>query len=162
MPVSRTLYSDIRTPVEVLRVLKGVSRHCYMLESLEDTDKWGRYTFLGYEPKMEVTCMDGVVRIRSGEGESVIEEGNPMEYIGHIIEENKSPRVEGLPTFTGGLVGYFSYDTIKYSEPELKLDASDEEGFKDVDLMLFDKVICATSIGFVKKERKRKVYVECQ
>ena len=141
MPVSRTLYSDIRTPVEVLRVLKGVSRHCYMLESLEDTDKWGRYTFLGYEPKMEVTCMDGVVRIRSGEGESVIEEGNPMEYIGHIIEENKSPRVEGLPTFTGGLVGYFSYDTIKYSEPELKLDASDEEGFKDVDLMLFDKVI---------------------
>lgn len=141
VPVSRTLYSDIRTPVEVLRVLKGVSRHCYMLESLEDTDKWGRYTFLGYEPKMEVTCMDGVVRIRSGEGESVIEEGNPMEYIGHIIEENKSPRVEGLPTFTGGLVGYFSYDTIKYSEPELKLDASDEEGFKDVDLMLFDKVI---------------------
>lgn len=141
VPVSRTLYSDIRTPVEVLRVLKGVSRHCYMLESLEDTDKWGRYTFLGYEPKMEVTCMDGVVRIRSGEGESVIEEGNPMEYIGHIIEENKSPRVEGLPTFTGGLVGYFSYDTIKYSEPGLKLDASDEEGFKDVDLMLFDKVI---------------------
>ena len=62
VPVSRTLYSDIRTPVEVLRVLKGVSRHCYMLESLEDTDKWGRYTFLGYEPKMEVTCMDGVVR----------------------------------------------------------------------------------------------------
>ncbi len=141
VPVSRTLYSDIRTPVEVLRVLKGVSRHCYMLESLEDTDKWGRYTFLGYEPKMEVTCMDGVVRIRSGEGESVIEEGNPMEYIGHIIEENKSPKVEGLPTFTGGLVGYFSYDTIKYSEPGLKLDASDEEGFKDVDLMLFDKVI---------------------
>ena len=64
-----------------------------------------------------------------------------MEYIGHIIEENKSPKVEGLPTFTGGLVGYFSYDTIKYSEPGLKLDASDEEGFKDVDLMLFDKVI---------------------
>ena len=141
VPVSRTLYSDIRTPVEVLRVLKGVSSHCYMLESLEDTDKWGRYTFLGYDPKTEVVCVDGVVRIRSGGKERVMEDGNPMEHIGHMIEENKSPRIEGMPTFTGGLVGYFSYDTIKYSEPELKLDASDEENFKDVDLMLFDKVI---------------------
>ena len=46
-----------------------------------------------------------------------------------------------MPTFTGGLVGYFSYDYLKYSEPTLRLDAKDTEGFKDVDLMLFDKVI---------------------
>ena len=46
-----------------------------------------------------------------------------------------------MPPFTGGLVGYFSYDYIKYTEPSLKLDAEDQEGFKDVDLMLFDKVI---------------------
>ena len=57
------------------------------------------------------------------------------------LKEYTSPRVDGLPTFTGGLVGYFSYDYIKYSEPKLNLDAADEEGFKDVDLMLFDKVI---------------------
>ena len=49
--------------------------------------------------------------------------------------------MEGLPPFTGGLVGYFSYDYIKYSEPGLVLDAADTEGFQDVDLMLFDKVI---------------------
>ena len=49
--------------------------------------------------------------------------------------------MEGLPTFTGGLVGYFSYDYVKYSEPKLNLDVEDTEGFKDVDLMLFDKVI---------------------
>lgn len=46
-----------------------------------------------------------------------------------------------MPTFTGGLVGYFAYDYMKYAEPALKLTAKDEEGFKDVDLMLFDKVI---------------------
>jgi anthranilate synthase component 1 len=61
--------------------------------------------------------------------------------IRNVIEENKSPKFDNLPPFTGGLVGYFSYDYIKYSEPTLKLDAKDEEGFQDVNLMLFDKVI---------------------
>ena len=140
VPISRVIYSDIRTPIEVLRILKSVSRHCYMLESLEDTDKWGRYTFLGYDPKLEITCTDGTLRIDAGTG-IVMENVDPAAYIRQIIEENRSPRIEGLPAFTGGLVGYFSYDYIKYSEPGLKLDASDEENFKDVDLMLFDKVI---------------------
>lgn len=65
-----------------------------------------------------------------------------MEYIRKIIKDNKTPVLEGLPPFAGGLVGYFSYDYIKYSEPSLKLSAKDEESFKDVDLMLFDKIIC--------------------
>ena len=57
------------------------------------------------------------------------------------MEENKSPKIEGMPTFSGGLVGYFAYDYIKYSEPSLILDAQNQDAFKDVDLMLFDKVI---------------------
>ena len=59
IPVSTELYSDLYTPIEVLRKLKRVSRHCYMLESIEDNEKWGRYTFLGYDPKLELTCTDG-------------------------------------------------------------------------------------------------------
>ena len=66
---------------------------------------------------------------------------DPGAVIKTLIEKNKSPKIATLPTFTGGLVGYFSYDYIKYSEPTLKLDAEDQEHFKDVDLMLFDKVI---------------------
>lgn len=66
---------------------------------------------------------------------------HPGAVIKTLIEKNKSPKIATLPTFTGGLVGYFSYDYIKYSEPTLKLDAEDQEHFKDVDLMLFDKVI---------------------
>ena len=54
--------------------------------------------------------------------------------------------MEKLPSFTGGLVGYFSYDYVKYSNPKLKLDAKDEEGFKDVDVMLFDKVIAFDNV----------------
>lgn len=140
VPLSMEILADIKTPIEVLRILKGVSRHCYMLESVENQEKWGRYTFLGYEPKMEITCTNGHMTIRDG---TLVEEevAHPGERIKQILADYSSPRIESLPSFTGGLVGYFSYDYIKYSEPKLKLDAEDQEGFKDVDLMLFDKVI---------------------
>jgi len=137
LPVSCEIYSDIHTPIEVLRILKSVSAHCYMLESAEASEKWGRYTFLGYDPKLELTCRNGVMRV----GSVSFETDDPGKYILQVLEAHKSPRLPGLPPFTGGLVGYFSYDYLKYSEPTLHLDAEDQEGFQDVDLMLFDKVI---------------------
>ena len=140
LPVSMELYSDFVTPIEVLRKLQNVSSHCYLLESIEDSQKWGRYTFLGYQPKLELTCKDGKTIIRNGT-QITLETKHPGEQIHQIIRENRSPHFEYLPTFTGGLVGYFSYDYIKYAEPGLHLDAEDTEGFQDVDLMLFDKVI---------------------
>lgn len=140
VPISGEILSDVRTPIEVLRILKGVSSHCYMLESVEKQERWGRYTFLGYDPKLEITCTNGVMTVR-GEEEKAFKTDCPDLEIVKILKDYRSPRVEGLPTFTGGLVGYFSYDYVKYSEPKLRLDAEDTEGFKDVDLMLFDKVI---------------------
>lgn len=111
-----------------------------MLESAEDNQKWGSYTFLGYDPRLEITCTNGKLTIKNGTSVNM-ETKHPGEYIRQILDENKSPKIEGFPTFTGGLVGYFSYDYMKYAEPSLVLDAEDKEGFKDVDLMLFDKVI---------------------
>lgn len=137
IPISTELFSDIKTPVEVLKTLLHVSDHCYMLESAGDNEAWGRYTFLGYDPKLELTCENGKVRC----GGVTVETNHPNNVIRQILNEHKSPRLPGLPSFTGGLVGYFSYDYLKYAEPTLRLDAKDTEGFKDVDLMLFDKVI---------------------
>ena len=141
VPVCCELYADRKTPIEVLRILKHVSSHCYMLESAEDKKQWGRYTFLGYEPTLEITCHDHKLSIRSGMTitETVT---HPGKYLRQILEQYKSPKLEGMPPFTGGLVGYFSYDYIKYSEPSLTLDAKEDEHFKDMDLMLFDKLIC--------------------
>ncbi|MDD3251951.1 MAG: anthranilate synthase component I [Lachnospiraceae bacterium] len=140
IPLAREIYADIRTPIEVLRILKKVSRHCYLLESVEESKRWGRYTFLGFDPVLELTCTDGSLRIKSG---STIEQKveHPGEAIRQILKENRSPRLPELPTFTGGLVGYFSYDYIKYAEPSLDLGKADADSFQDVDLMLFDKVI---------------------
>ena len=140
IPLSMELVADETTPVTVLRILKNISRHCFMLESVEDAKKWGRYTFLGFNPTLELTCLDGKLSVRTAvKAESQTE--NPGEAIQGILNEYKSPDFDYLPPFTGGLVGYFSYDYLKYSEPSLHLDAQDEERFNDVDLMLFDKVI---------------------
>lgn len=143
IPISKEIYSDMRTPIEVLRILQNVSSHCYILESIEDTQKWGRYTFLGYHPTLEITCLNGVVTIRNEKGvRESFDTKHPGTCLKQVLADYKSPKLENLPPFTGGLVGYFSYDYIKYSEPVLKLDAEDEEHFNDADLMLFDKVIC--------------------
>lgn len=141
-PVAIEMLSDVRTPIEVLKILKGQSSHCYMLESAVADEHWGRYTFLGYEPRMEITCSNHNMKI--GDREFITD--NPSAEIRKILEEYKSVKVEGLPSFTGGLVGYFSYDYLKYSEPSLKLDANDTENFNDVDLMLFDTVIAFDNV----------------
>ena len=140
IPVCTEIFSDTTTPIEVLRILKNVSSHVYLLESAEADKQWGRYSFLGYDPLLEITCYNGAVRIRNPLTTQTSTE-DIRKCIRDIIEENRSPKLDYLPPFTGGLVGYFSYDYIKYSEPTLKLDARDEEGFQDVNLMLFHKVI---------------------
>lgn len=141
IPISTEIFSDITTPIQVLRILKEQNEHCFLLESVEKTDKIGRYSFLGFEPSMEITCNNGLLKIKEGNETKIIRTGRPQDIIKTVLEEHKSPRLKDLPTFTGGLVGYFSYDFIKYYEPKLNLNANDDEDFKDVDLMLFDKVI---------------------
>ena len=141
IPLSTELYSDMRTPLQVLTVLQKVSSHCYMLESVEDRQKWGRYTFLGYDPKAEITCANGMMKLTVEGAARSFEVTHPDQIIRQVVKDHLSPSLPDLPTFTGGLVGYFSYDYIKYSEPTLNLDAEDQEKFNDVDLMLFDKVI---------------------
>lgn len=137
LPVSCEILSDFTTPIETMRILKNVSTHCYMLESAQANETWGRYTFLGFDPKLEITCIDGEMKI----GNLKIKTDSPSEYIRQVLADYKSPRFEYLPSFTGGLVGYFSYDYLGYSEPAVRCKTEDTEDFQDVDLMLFDKVI---------------------
>lgn len=137
LPVSCEILSDFITPMEALRVLKQVSTHCYLLESVAEHEKWGRYTFLGYDPKLEITCLDGQMKA----GNIRLTTQDPSQVLRQILADYKSPRFDYLPSFTGGLVGYFSYDYLGYSEPAVRVPVQDTEAFQDLDLMLFDKVI---------------------
>ena len=137
MPIYDELLSDIKTPVEVMKILLNVSDHCFMLESVSDNENWGRYTFLGFAPKLEITCTNGKMKINGTEFYT----DNPESHVRKILANYKSPAVKALPSFTGGLVGYFSYDYMKYAEPSLRFTGEDQERFKDMDLMLFRSVI---------------------
>lgn len=136
-PVSCEILADICTPIEAVRILKNVSTHCYLLESCEDRENWGRWTFLGCEPRLELTCGEGSMTVDGIE----IKTDDPTPQIRELLSKYRSPRIEGLPPFTGGLVGYFSYDFLGYSEPSVRIPVEDSEHFKNADLMLFDKVI---------------------
>ena len=137
MPVSCKILSDFCTPIEAMRILKNVSNHCFLLESVAEKETWGRYTFLGFDPKLEITCRGGEMKV----GNVKFHTETPADAIRQVLADYKSPRLEGLPSFTGGLVGYFSYDYLGYSEPSVRNAVPDSEAFQDLDLMLFDKVI---------------------
>lgn len=146
IPVMRELYEDRFTPVEIVRKLRAASSHCFLLESAEHDRSWGRYSFLGYEPTMEIQCRNGELHIRKGTedewgSEETVTVSHPGDVIRKILSEYKSPQLPDFPTFTGGLVGYFSYDYIKYAEPTLHLVSEENDDFQDLDLMLFDKMI---------------------
>ncbi len=138
IPVCRELYADVVTPIALLRRLAAVSSRYYLLESVEGGERWGRYSFLGYDPIKRVTCKNGTVTVEEEGGVRQVETQHPLEVLRELLREYRSPRLPEMPPFTGGLVGSFSYEMIGYAEPVLKLP--ENEG-NDFDLMLFDKVI---------------------
>ena len=109
IPVSCEILADSVTPIELVRILKKVSAHAYLLESAEADKRWGRYSFLGYDPILEITCYNGTTTVKSPMTTRSTTE-DIRSYIRSVIEENRSPEFSNLPSFTGGLVGYFSYD----------------------------------------------------
>ena len=142
VPVYMEILSDVRTPISVLKALKQVSSHTYLLESADNSNHWGRYSFLGYDPKIELFCKNHKMTIKDGTTRT-FESSDPAAEIRNILSQYKSPRLEELPTFTGGFVGYFACEYIRYIEPTLDFPTPDDDFamVNDVDLMLFDKVI---------------------
>jgi len=141
IPICREVYADVITPITLLRRIAGISRRFYLLESIEGGETRGRYSFLGYDPLLQVRCKNGEVTIENPVDHSqdrVVKTEAPYSVLREILETHKAPRIPDHPPFTGGFVGYFGYSMIGYAEPTLKIKDS---AFCDFDLMLFDKVI---------------------
>ena len=109
VPIKKEIYSDMITPIELMRKLKQYSKHVYMLESHEDKSKWGRYTFIGFDPKSEITCYNKMMKVN----DKIFKVEHPKEYIRKVLNENRSLELEGFPTFTGGLVGYLNIVSLQ-------------------------------------------------
>lgn len=137
IPVCREIYADITTPIAILMKISRFSDRYYLLESVEGGEKWGRYSFLGFDPIAHAVLKDGEITIEDGQ-KRTLRTSKPLEVLKEFLSRFRAPRLPGIPPFSGGFVGYFSYAMIGYAEPVLKLRSS---AFNDFDLMLFDKVI---------------------
>lgn len=140
IPICKEIYADVITPITLLRRIAETSTYYYLLESIEGGEKWGRYSFLGYDPVMRVICKDGLVTIEElpSSAKKEISTNKPLDVIRDILKNYRSPHIKGLPPFTGGFAGYFAYAMIGYAEPKLNIK---KNGGNDFDLMLFDRVI---------------------
>lgn len=159
-PIACELDSHFTTPLDVLRVLQTVSHHVYLLESARQSHERGRYSFLGFNPKLTIFCENETLHI----GDVELPARNPTEAIRQLLSKYKSPHLPNMPSFTGGLVGYIAFEYLRYKEPTLTaaLGATNaaapgttatatanaaanpsmqQTSARDLDLMLFDKVI---------------------
>ena len=137
IPICKEIYADVITPISLLRKLAQKSLRYYLLESVEGGEKWARYSFLGFDPILHVKCKNKIVTME-GDETRVIHTDKPLEVLRELLSNYRAPKLDDMPPFTGGFVGYFAYSMIGYAEPILNIKQSD---LNDYDLMLFDKVI---------------------
>ena len=136
IPVCKEVLADDITPIRMLRKLAALDEQYFLLESV-DGGSSGRYSFLGFHPKLTVSCKDGITKVKEN-GMVRILPGTPKEALQSLLDTYRSPQIDGFPSFTGGLVGYFAYEMIQYAEPRLRIKQSD---INDCELMLFERLI---------------------
>ena len=142
IPVSREVLADLDTPLSTyLKLANGP--YSYLLESVHGGEKWGRYSIIGL-PCSTVLRISGndLTLLRQGEVVESLTSEDPLAWIEAFQGRYRAPDLPGLPRFTGGLVGYFGYDTVRYIEPRLSgMDRSDLIGCPDILLMVSEEVL---------------------
>jgi anthranilate synthase component 1 len=143
VPVYRTLLADLETPVSLYLKLAQVNTASFLLESVEGGEQVGRYSFLGVNPKGMIAIQNNVATT-TRHGLTTTRELGPGEDPLHVIErefERVCPvRLDGLPRFVGGAVGYLGYDVVRYFE-RLPDTAVDDLGVPDAAFMLADTLV---------------------
>jgi anthranilate synthase component 1 len=138
IPIKKEIHADVITPIMILRKISAISRNYFLLESVEAGTQWGRYSFLGHDPVMRIYGRQQRIIIENeGRTEEVFTD-KPYDILRRIQQRYRAPEIPGMPPFTGGFVGYFSYAMLSLAEQSLKIKCGE---FNDFELMLFDKVI---------------------
>lgn len=137
-PLYICMLADLATPVQCLCEVKKRYGDCFLFESIEGGERIARYSFIGVKPAMYICLADGELTVKRGGELSKERVTDPNARIRELLGKCRQPEIEDLPPFTGGLVGYFSYEYYKYYENAHFLPAG---RFGDCRLMLFDRVI---------------------
>jgi anthranilate synthase component I len=128
VPVRVEVEADTETPVSAFLKLSRGKRQAFLLESVEGGERSGRFSFLGAGPRSTLSWRLG-------------QPGDPVERIREELRSHQAVRVPGTPRFSGGLVGFLSYDAVRLFEPRVPIAGPDELGFPDALFMDFDEVV---------------------
>ncbi|MBE9515498.1 MAG: anthranilate synthase component I [Proteobacteria bacterium] len=142
IPLMREVLADLDTPLSTyIKLAKGP--YSYLFESVQGGEKWGRYSIIGLPCRTLLSVRGFDVEV-SRDGKVVEQETvtDPLRYIREFKQRYSMPEIEGLPRFTGGLVGYFAYETVRYIEPRLRTNRKpDIIDAADILLMVSDEVV---------------------
>jgi anthranilate synthase component 1 len=147
VPVFRTLTADLETPVSAFLRAAWESPECFLLESVENGEQIGRYTFIGLNPYKRIVARGREIRITEGKKSTTIE-ADLFDVLREALSGHTPARVPGLPPFTAGAVGFLSYDSVRQIE-RLPATAPDELHVPDACLLFFDEVL---AFDHVRKE----------
>jgi anthranilate synthase component 1 len=148
IPLVLESFADLDTPLSVYAKLAN-QPYSYLLESVEGGDKFGRYSIIGLPSKLRIQINDNKILVLEGNKiKKEIDDENPLDFIDNFMANFKVPTDLDLPRYSGGLAGYFGYETIKYIEPKLcKKFVEDKLGLPDILLMLSDEIVVFDNIS---------------
>ena len=142
LPLEREILADFDTPLSTYFRLAR-EPYTYLFESVQGGEKWGRYSIIGLPTRVRLEVRDDTVTVlHSGEVVSQWVSKDPLTDIKEFHEKFNAPQIEDLPKFTGGLVGFFGYDTVRYIEPTLSAGRKKSDmDVPDICLMVSDEVV---------------------
>src|SRR5271157_598406 len=111
VPVVKSVSADLLTPVSAFLSIAENEPHAFLLESIERGEQIGRYTFLGARPYMRPRARGSIIEIERGRKREQ-HEGSAFHFLKLLLREHRPAAVPGLPPFSAGAVGYFSYDSV--------------------------------------------------
>jgi anthranilate synthase component 1 len=142
IPVMREVLADLDTPLSsYLKLARGA--YSYLFESVQGGEKWGRYSMIGLPARTVLKAFGDQIRIeRDGQLVEEAQAADALAFVESFKQRYRAPELPGLPRFTGGLVGYFAYDCVRYVEPHLKKSQpADVIGTPDILLCVSDEVL---------------------
>ena len=148
IPVYKEILADLDTPVSAYMKISDGEDYSFLLESVEGGEKWARYCFLGCDPAVVVSSKGRNITIeeKGVRKEKKIESGNPLSAIKNILARYNPVRVPGLPRFSGGAVGFISYDMVRYFE-DLPEKTEDDLNIPDSQFIITDTMLVFDNIS---------------
>jgi len=141
IPVLYTFSADNQTPINIYQTLSKEHKNSFILESVSNAEQWDRYSYIGFSPKQEIRITGNTAEIRAGNKTETLQVDQPILFLKEHMAAFQAPVLNSTLRFTGGLMGYFGYDTVRYMEHKLTHIPVDDIHMPDIHLFLYDELV---------------------